>query len=48
MEENKTREINKNGEKGERERRRERAKLGLRKMKRKSFNNHPYNEEPKP
>ena len=39
MEENKTREINKRGKGGERD------KLGLRKMMRKSFNNHPYNEE---
>jgi len=43
MKENKTREINKRG-KGGRERKRD--KLGLRKMKRNSFNNHPYNQKP--
>ena len=43
MEENKAREINKRG-KGRRER--EKDKLGLRKMKKKPFNNHPYNQEP--
>ena len=41
MEENKTTELNKRGIGG-----RERDKLGLRKIKRKSFNNHQYNEEP--
>jgi len=47
MEENKTREINKKGGKGERgERERERERLGLRKMKENPFNNHPYNQEP--
>jgi len=44
MEENKAREINKKGEREERER--EKDKLGLRKMKKKPFNNHPYNQEP--
>ena len=43
IEENKAREINKKGENG---RERERDKLGLRKMMRKSFSNHPYNQEP--
>jgi len=39
MEENETREINEKGKSGEGER--EKDKLGLRKMKRKSFNYHP-------
>jgi len=39
MEENKTRELNKRG-KGWRD------KLELRKVMRKSFNNHPYDQEP--
>jgi len=56
MEDNKTKEINKRGKREtererererEGERVREREKLGLRKVKRKSFNNHPYNQEPK-
>ena len=46
MEENKTRETNKKGGKREREREREKDKLGLRKVKKKSFNSHPYDQEP--
>ena len=42
MEENKARGINK--KRGKRERERGKDKLGLRKMKKKSFNNHPYNQ----
>jgi len=41
MEDNKTRKINNRRKGGERK------KLGLKGVERKSFNNHPYNQEPK-